>query len=181
MHVAIPPPVLPWGVIIVVHDIHSLEFYLWYITSIKRQVSKDIVVAALITDQAGRVLIVKPDHKDGWIFPGGYVEVGEAPSSACHREIAAELGVEINGPNKLLSIDYRGQLDEYVMFIFDGGSFTNDMIVNIRLSPHLIEYRFVSPQEAMSLLRENSARRLMPTLDARNRTTVAYLEHQKLF
>lgn len=147
----------------------------------KHQVSKDIVVTALITDQAGRVLIVKPDYKEGWIFPGGYVEVGEAPSSACHREIAAEVGVEIEGPKKLLSIDYRGQAEEYVMFIFDGGVFTDEMVASIKLQPKLTEYRFVSPEEAVTLLRPNSARRLMPTLEARNNNQIAYLEHQELF
>jgi 8-oxo-dGTP diphosphatase len=145
----------------------------------KHQVSKDIVVAALITDQSGRVLIVKPDHKDGWIFPGGYVEVGESPSSACRREIEAELGVSVDGPNKLLSVDYRGQTDEYVMFIFDGGEFTDEMIASIKLPPQLTEYRFVTVEEAQTLLRTHSARRLVPTLAARNATGIAYLEDQQ--
>lgn len=138
-------------------------------------------MAALITDPSGKVLIVQPAHKDGWILPGGYVEVGESPSGACRREIAAELGVEVDGPNKLLSIDYRGHSGEYVMFIFDGGVFTDDMITRISLPPTLLEYRFVTPEEAVSLLRPNSARRLLPTITARGKTGVAYLEYQELF
>ena len=144
----------------------------------KHQVSKDIVVAGLITDEAGRVLIVRPTHKEGWIFPGGYVEVGEAPSAAFRREIQAELGVSPNETQRLLSIDYRGVPDEYVMFIFDGGTFSADMVAQIKLPPTLLEYRFVTPEEALALLRANSARRLMPTLESRQRTGVAYLEHQ---
>ena len=151
-----------------------------YSTTVKHQASKDIVVAGLISDTGGRVLIVKPDHKDGWIFPGGYVEVGEAPSSAFQREMVAELGVNIPGPARLLSVDYRGLNDEYVMFIFDGGTFTDDMIASITLPPQLTEFRFVTVEEASSLLRANSARRLLPTLDARNKTVIAYLEHQEL-
>jgi 8-oxo-dGTP diphosphatase len=147
---------------------------------VKRQVSKDIVVTALITDIQDRVLVVKPSHKDGWIFPGGYVEVGEAPSRALRREIAAELGIEIVGPERLLSVDYRGQAEEYVMFIFDGGVFTEEMISRIKMPPLLLEYRFVTPEEALLLLRPNSARRLMPTLEARRRQGIAYLEHQEL-
>lgn len=146
----------------------------------KHQASKDIVVAGLITDSEGRVLIVKPDHKDGWIFPGGYVEVGEAPSNAFRREMRAELGIDIVGPVRLLSVDYRGKNDEYVMFIFDGGVFTDDMVSTISLPPQLLEFRFVSLEEASSLLRKNSARRLMPTLEARTQTGIAYLEHQEL-
>jgi 8-oxo-dGTP diphosphatase len=147
---------------------------------VKHQVSKAIVVAALITDIDDRVLVVKPSHKDGWIFPGGYVEVGESPSGAFQREINAEIGIDLAEPPRLLSIDYRGSADEYVMFIFDGGVFTEEMKGNIKLSPGLLEFRFVSPEEAMSILRANSARRLGPTLAARNKTGIAYLEHQEL-
>ena len=138
-------------------------------------------MAALITDEQRRVLIVKPAHKDGWIFPGGYVEVGESPSEACRREIFAEIGVEITGPSKLLSVDYHSRTNEYVMFIFDGGVFTADMVEQIKLPPQLTDFRFVSPEEAHTLLRTNSARRLMPTLEARGKTGIAYLEHQELF
>jgi len=147
---------------------------------VKHQVSKDIVVAGLITDQEDRVLIVKPAHKDGWIFPGGYVEVGEAPSQAFQREMIAEIGVDVSPQVRLLSIDYRGQNDEYVMFIFAGGVFTEEMKKAIKLPPQLLEHRFVAPEEALSLLRPNSARRLMPTLEARRQTGIAYLEHQEL-
>ena len=148
---------------------------------VKSQTSKDVVVAALITDSEGKVLIVKPSHKEGWIFPGGYVEIGESPSDAFRREMLGELGVEIPGQARLLSIDYRGNADEYIMFIFDGGVFTEEMKIAIKLPPRLLEHCFVLPAEALELLREKSARRLMPTLEARNRTGIAYLENQELF
>lgn len=147
----------------------------------KHQVSKDVVVAALITNEAGDVLIVKPDHKEGWIFPGGYVEVGESPSDAFRREMSAELGVDSFETDRLLSVDYRGHAEEYIMFIFDGGTFTTEMIEKIQLPPRLTEYRFVPPQEAVTMLRNKSARRLMPTLEARQKTGIAYLENQELF
>jgi len=145
------------------------------------QVSKDVVVAGLITNEAGEVLIVKPDHKEGWIFPGGYVEVGESPSEAFRREMLAELGVESISPDRLLSVDYRGNSEEYIMFIFDGGTFTSEMINNIKLPPQLLEFQFVSPEKAVTMLRSKSARRLMPTLEARQKTGIAYLENQELF
>ena len=145
------------------------------------QVSKEVVVAGLITDEDGKVLIVKPSHKDGWIFPGGYVEVDESPSEAFLREMQAELGVTITEPVRLLSIDYRGNSDEYIMFIFDGGVFSEEMKTSISLPPGLTEVSFVSPEEAATLLRTKSARRLMPTLEARSKTGIAYLENQELF
>lgn len=147
----------------------------------KHQASKDIVVAAILVDEYDKVLIVKPAHKEGWIFPGGYVEIGESPSQACQREIMTEIGTAINGPQRLLSVDYHSHTSEYVMFIFDGGVLTEEKKRSIKLSPNLKDWKFVPAEEALTLLRANSARRLMPTLEARNRTGIAYLEHEIVF
>lgn len=150
-----------------------------YTQTVKRQTTKEIVVAALITDVEGKILIVKPSHKEGWIFPGGYVEIGESPSEAFKREIMAELGIEPLGSARLLCVDYRGDSDEYVMFIFDGGTLSRDMIDRITIPPSLLDWKFVTIEEAGSFLRTNSAKRLKPALEARTRTGIAYLEHQE--
>ncbi len=146
----------------------------------KQRVSKDIAVTALITNASGDILIVKPSYKDGWILPGGYVEIGESPSYACQREIQAELGVEIQRPVHLRSVDYHCHTNEYVMFTFDGGVFTDEMIAKIKLPARLTAYRFVSVEEALTLLRPNSARRLPSILAAKQKGVVAYLEQQNI-
>src|SRR4051794_5743291 len=45
--------------------------------------------AAIITDEAGRVLLVHPTYRkdDSWLLPGGVVEPGEHPHVTCRREI----------------------------------------------------------------------------------------------
>lgn len=45
--------------------------------------------AAIITDQIGRVLLVRPTYRedDRWLLPGGVVEPGEHPHLTCRREI----------------------------------------------------------------------------------------------
>lgn len=57
------------------------------------------VVAAVIRDRAGRVLLTRrpqQTHMGGlWEFPGGKIEDGESPPEALQRELAEELGVEV--------------------------------------------------------------------------------------
>ena len=56
-----------------------------------------LVVAAALTDEAGRVLVQRrPVGKAMaglWEFPGGKVEAGETPESALARELGEELGI----------------------------------------------------------------------------------------
>jgi len=56
-----------------------------------------IVVAAVIRDGAGKILLTRrPEgsHMGGlWEFPGGKVEAGEAPIAALERELEEELAI----------------------------------------------------------------------------------------
>ena len=61
----------------------------------------------LVFDPAGRVLLIRCEvvRRDGklfvfWLTPGGEIEPGEEPNDAARRELAEELGleVEVSGP-----------------------------------------------------------------------------------
>ena len=60
----------------------------------------EIVVAAVIVDEAGRVLAAQradpPELAGGWEFPGGKVDPGEGEIDALVRECREELGVEVS-------------------------------------------------------------------------------------
>jgi 8-oxo-dGTP diphosphatase len=59
---------------------------------------RKLVVAALVRDDAGRILLTQRRHDQPmplkWEFPGGKVEPGEAPVAALAREIEEELGCQ---------------------------------------------------------------------------------------
>ena len=54
-----------------------------------------IAAAGIVLNGQGEVLLVRT-HRDGWVFPGGQVEVGENVIDAVKREVMEETGVEID-------------------------------------------------------------------------------------
>lgn len=69
------------------------------------------VVAAVIHDPAGRILIAqRPLHKHQgglWEFPGGKIDAGESAELALARELWEELGIEITQWRHLLDVEYH--------------------------------------------------------------------------
>lgn len=51
----------------------------------------------VVTDPQGRMLVVRQRYTNGWIFPGGGVDRGEAPVTALKREVVEETGVRLTG------------------------------------------------------------------------------------
>ena len=75
---------------------------------------RKLVVAALVADQEGRILLTERrlDQPMGgkWELPGGKIEPGEPPEVALRREIAEELGVDC-------AVE---RIDEVVHFAYPG-------------------------------------------------------------
>ena len=68
---------------------------------------KQIEVVAAIIQKGNTILATQRgygDLKDGWEFPGGKVELGEAHDEALIREIKEELQADINVGKKLITV-----------------------------------------------------------------------------
>src|SRR5215469_4490685 len=65
--------------------------------------------SALIFDERGRLLILRPTYKSGWTIPGGVMENdGETPWQACRREVREECGLEVTSA-RLACVDSAGR------------------------------------------------------------------------
>jgi 8-oxo-dGTP diphosphatase len=133
--------------------------------------------AALLTDRAGRVLLVKPNYREYWSLPGGILEHGEPPHAGCRREVAEELGLDI-APGPLLAIDWSPpdgvRPRPIVHFIFDGGVL--DEHAPIRLQEEELDgYRFVETRELAGYLPAFLAARTSAALAGRATGAPVYL------
>ncbi|MFG2193930.1 NUDIX domain-containing protein [Streptomyces sp. NPDC048639] len=138
-----------------------------------------LAAGVLLFDEQDRVLLVDPTYKPGWEFPGGVVEPGEAPARAGIREVAEEIGIELDRVPALLVVDWEPPVPPAfggLRLLFDGG--TLDSASDRLLLPcsELRAARFVSESEAEELLPPVRFNRLRWALRARERSTVLNLE-----
>jgi 8-oxo-dGTP pyrophosphatase MutT (NUDIX family) len=123
---------------------------------------------ALIVNTNGRLLLVEPRYKSTWEIPGGIVESGEDPRTACAREIREEIGLDIR-PGRLLVLEHQTDpppRGDSIMFVYDGGTLTDDAPIRLR-HEELLSYRFVDAADLASLLNPRLANRMHHALCAR--------------
>jgi 8-oxo-dGTP diphosphatase len=131
---------------------------------------------ALIYDPAGLLLILKPSYKKRWTIPGGQIEPGESPWSACRRETEEECGLTLES-GRLACVDFRpanAKRPGGVRFLFDCGGFSDAELTTIRLQEAEIEdFRFARLDQAVQLLSGPIGRRVA---EAAGGTRCVYLE-----
>ena len=133
--------------------------------------------ALFVTDGHDRVLLVKPNYRDHWAIPGGYVDQDETPNVAAQRELREELGLSLLAGD-LLVVDWAApagpRTRALVNFVFDGGRLTDDH--DIRLCPDELEaVAFHDPEQCRSLLPARVAPRIEAALAARAKGITIYL------
>lgn len=82
--------------------------------------ARKLVVAGLIGDDAGRVLITQRRADQAlplqWEFPGGKIEAGESPEVALARELREELGAVI-AIGRVWDVMFHGYPDYDVLML----------------------------------------------------------------
>ncbi|MGH8354505.1 MAG: NUDIX domain-containing protein [Pseudomonas sp.] len=125
--------------------------------------SKRIAVGVLIRDQRGRLLLVKPGYREGWLIPGGVVDADESPRAGLIREVREELGLSCT-PERLLCVDYvraAGDYGDGLHLLFAGEVLTSAQAATVRIcDPELTALCWATPSEALQLLVPSLARRL---------------------
>ncbi|GGP84981.1 NUDIX domain-containing protein [Streptosporangium pseudovulgare] len=133
--------------------------------------------AVLITDADDRVLLVKPNYRPGWSFPGGIVENGEAPHDCAAREAMEELGVQVE-VGGLLVVHWSPPAGDrprsMVNFLFDGGVLDDPSRIRLQ-ADELDDAAFLAWDTAVTLLPEVSAPRLPAARLARRERRPVYL------
>lgn len=132
---------------------------------------------ALIFDDGGRLLVLKPSYKKHWTIPGGQMEPdGESPWETCRRETREECGLEVDR-GRLVCVDFlrpRGERPGGMRFLFDCGTFSDEQLAAITLQDEeVLDHRLVELAEAKALLSRPIRRRVMASAGAER---VVYLE-----
>ncbi|MGW2539837.1 NUDIX domain-containing protein [Kitasatospora sp. NPDC001574] len=91
---------------------------------------------ALILDEAGRVLMVDPAYKAGFILPGGSARPDEAPNEAAARHVHSETGLVLDFW-EVVAVDYvdRAELPEGINLVFSGGVLPQRRAERIKVPP----------------------------------------------
>lgn len=136
----------------------------------RRNLPRQRMVASLVACHDGRLLIVKPTYRDGWLLPGGVIDQDESPAAGCVREAQEELGLRLTLTG-LVMVDHASDPGDgsggSVHYWFTTDELTAAQVEAIRLPADELEaYRFVQAEDALSLL--------IPRLQRRLRT---YLPH----
>src|SRR5262245_44843849 len=140
-----------------------------------------VAAGALITDAAGRVLLVKPNYRDHWALPGGICEFGEPPHAGCGREVAEELGLDIS-VGRLLAADWSqpfGEAARPIMhFVFDGGLLADATGIVLQ-EAELDGFEFTEPPELPAYLPPYGLTRVHGALRALQDGATLYLPRER--
>ena len=137
------------------------------------------ITAGALFANDGQVLLVHKTYGNGWDIPGGYVDVGEPPAAACHRELLEELSLD-RPARRLLAVDWApndGEGDK-ILYVFDCGDIGDTSQIELR-DGELDLWKWVPVSEVTKYAIPRLARRLTRAYEAHQAGLPLYLEHGK--
>jgi len=138
---------------------------------------KRVSAGVVVTDDAGRVLLVEPTYKPGWEVPGGMVEADESPRAAAARECREEIGLDVE-VGRLLVVDWVSagrRPDDGLMLLYAGGPVDAERIV--LQADELASWQWCDEREVATRTTAFMARRLTAARAAVRTGSTAELEN----
>lgn len=132
----------------------------------------------ILSDPAGKVLIVKPTYRPGWQLVGGVVEKGESPLHAALRETTEETGLVLEQSRLTFkAVGYTSPQHGVpgVLCVVFAATLTAQEVAQVKLQPQEIkECTFVAPDALPQDKTNPSLAELLALQDAD--TPVGYVE-----
>jgi ADP-ribose pyrophosphatase YjhB (NUDIX family) len=119
-----------------------------------------VSVAAVVTDDAGRVLVVQRRDNGQWQIPGGVLELGESIPSGTRREVQEETGLVVE-PERLTGV-YKNLRLGVVALVFRA----NVVAGTARPTDESAAVEWWTADEIAARMSETFAVRVLDALDA---------------
>lgn len=122
------------------------------------------VSAAIITDAAGRVLVVRKQGTERFMQPGGKPEAGETAAQTLVRELHEELGLQLaEDALRPLGVFISAAANEPGHRVIAAAFATTAEPEEVRVQAELAELRWITPADAATLpLAPLSVEHLLP-------------------
>jgi 8-oxo-dGTP pyrophosphatase MutT (NUDIX family) len=113
---------------------------------------KLVDVKIIIRSTSGNILLVKPDYKLTWQFPGGGVDEGESPAQAAARELHEETGIKTDEAKlKIIDTVFK-EGEDHLFLIYEMQVQLDETQPLHPLDPEIKAYKFVEPGQVTGLI-----------------------------
>jgi 8-oxo-dGTP diphosphatase len=119
-----------------------------------------VSVAAVITDDQGRALLIQRRDNGHWEPPGGVLELGETIEDGLRREVREETGLDIE-PGQLTGV-YKNMTRGVVALVFRAKVIGGDLAA----SEEAGAFKWASQEATRELMAEAYAVRILDALGA---------------
>lgn len=136
------------------------------------------IAAGVLFVEEDRIFLVRKTYGNRWDIPGGYVEQGESPASACRREMVEEIGID-RVVRRVLVHDWApGEIEgDKILYVFDCGELGRDQERVVLDGDELDHWQWVPLDRVEGYVIPRLARRIRQACFAHSDGIPRYLEH----